>query len=237
MSSQYANLRLAVLQANLALPKFDLVVFTWGNVSAVDREQGVMAIKPSGVAYDELRAEHIVVLRLEDGHIVEGNLRPSSDTATHLYLYQQFPELGGITHTHSRWAVARAQAGLDLPAYGTTHADHFYGAVPCTRELNAAEIEGDYELNTGLVIAETFRTRQIDPTAVPAVLVAGHGPFAFGKTAMDSVHNAVVLNECCLMASETERNNPEVKPISQVLLDKHYFRKHGSAAYYGQESE
>lgn len=236
MSDKYQKLRQQVLEANLALPDFDLVVFTWGNVSAVDRELGVMAIKPSGVAYEELKSEHIVVLDLEDGSIVDGNLKPSSDTATHLYLYRQFPSLGGITHTHSRWAVARAQAGLDLPAYGTTHADHFYGPVPCTRELTAEEIIGDYELNTGVVIKETFSDRQIDPLAVPAVLVAGHGPFAFGKNAMDSVHNAVVLNECCLMASETERNNPNVKPIAQVLLDKHYFRKHGSDAYYGQNN-
>lgn len=236
MSDKYQKLRQQVLEANLALPDFDLVVFTWGNVSAVDRELGVMAIKPSGVAYEELKSEHIVVLGLEDGSIVDGNLKPSSDTATHLYLYRQFHSLGGITHTHSRWAVARAQAGLDLPAYGTTHADHFYGPVPCTRELTAEEIIGDYELNTGVVIKETFSDRQIDPLAVPAVLVAGHGPFAFGKNAMDSVHNAVVLNECCLMASETERNNPNVKPIAQVLLDKHYFRKHGSDAYYGQNN-
>ncbi len=235
MSDLYSKLRRDVLEANLALPAYDLVVFTWGNVSAVDREAGVMAIKPSGVAYEELQAGHIVILSLEDGRVIEGDLRPSSDTPTHLYLYQQFPGLGGITHTHSRWAVARAQAGLDLPAYGTTHADHFYGPVPCTRELSDEEIEGDYELNTGVVIAESFRTRGIDPLAVPAVLVAGHGPFAFGKTAMDSVHNAVVLNECCLMASETERNNPAIKPISQTLLDKHYFRKHGSSAYYGQK--
>lgn len=233
--SVYDVLCKQVLEANLSLPKHDLVVFTWGNVSAVDRELGVMAIKPSGVEYDVLKAEDVVVLRLTDGEVVQGELKPSSDTPTHLYLYQQFKSIGGITHTHSRWAVAWAQAERDLPAYGTTHADHFYGPVPCTRVLTADEVRSAYELNTGVVIAETFTERAIDPTAVPAVLVAGHGPFAFGKTAIDSVHNAVVLNECCLMASETERVNPKARPIDQVLLDKHYFRKHGSSAYYGQK--
>lgn len=234
MSNQYQDLKEAVLKANLALPAYDLVVFTWGNVSAVDRELGVMAIKPSGVEYDDLKAEDIVVLSLADGSVVDGSMKPSSDTATHLYLYQQFPQLGGITHTHSRYAVGWAQAARDLPAYGTTHADHFYGPVPCTRELTDDEINQAYELNTGVVIAETFRAREVDPIAVPAVLVAGHGPFAFGKNALDSVHNAVVLNECCLMATATEQNNPEIQPISQTLLDKHYFRKHGAGAYYGQ---
>lgn len=235
MMSPYYNLRQAVFDANLALPAFDLVVFTWGNVSAVDREQGVMAIKPSGIEYDALTVEDIVVLSLEDGSIVEGSKKPSSDTATHLYLYQQFPGISGITHTHSRYAVSWAQAYRDLPAYGTTHADHFYGPVPCTRELTDDEIRNDYELNTGVVIAETFRERTIDPVAVPAVLVAGHGPFAFGTSAMDSVHNAVVLNECCLMATHTEQNKPDIQPIPQSLLDKHYFRKHGANAYYGQD--
>lgn len=235
MSDLYKNLRKSVLEANLALPAYDLVVFTWGNVSAVDRELGVMGIKPSGVEYDDLSDNDIVILSLEDGSVVAGDLKPSSDTATHLYLYQQFREIAGITHTHSRYAVAWAQAYRDLPAYGTTHADHFYGPVPCTRELTDDEIATEYELNTGVVIAETFKTRGIDPMAVPAVLVAGHGPFAFGRNAQDSVHNAVVLNECCLMATNTEQNNPDVHPISQGLLDKHYFRKHGSGAYYGQE--
>lgn len=235
MQSKYQALKEAVLEANLLLPQYDLVVFTWGNVSAVDRELNVMAIKPSGVAYDALKADDIVVLSLDDGNVVEGNFKPSSDTATHLYLYQQFPDIGGITHTHSRYAVSWAQAGRSLPAYGTTHADHFYGPVPCTRQLSKKEIEGDYELNTGKVIVECFKDKRQDPVAMPAVLVAGHGPFTFGPDAKTSVVNSVVLNECCLMASETERNNENATPIPQALLDKHYYRKHGKDAYYGQD--
>lgn len=221
------------LQANLDLPKHQLVVFTWGNVSAIDRERGLMIIKPSGVPYDQLEERHMVIVDL-DGKVIGGTYKPSSDTATHLELYRCFPTLGGIVHTHSRWATAWAQANLDLPAFGTTHADYFYGDVPCTRLLTPAEIETDYELNTGRVIIETFEKRSLDPAAVPAVLVAGHGPFAWGTSATDAVHNAVVLEECAMMSLHTRMLNPARPSIDQVLLDKHYLRKHGKNAYYGQ---
>jgi L-ribulose-5-phosphate 4-epimerase len=223
-----------VLKANLDLPRHQLVVFTWGNVSGIDRSRGLIVIKPSGVPYDQLAAEQMVVLDL-DGNIQGGNYRPSSDTATHLALYRRFPEIGGIVHTHSRWATTWAQACQDLPAYGTTHADYFYGAVPCTRPLSHEEIGGDYELNTGKVIIDTFEQRGLDPVAVPGVLVANHGTFAWGKNAAEAVHNAVVLEECCMMGLNARLLTPGLQQIDQALLDKHYLRKHGKNAYYGQK--
>ncbi len=231
----YQALKKRVFTANMELPKLGLVIFTWGNVSEVDREQNVMAIKPSGVDYDQLKEEDIVVLDLKTGKVLEGDLNPSSDTDTHLYLYQQFSEIGGIVHTHSTWAVSWAQAGRDLPAYGTTQADTFYGDVPCTRKLTNEEIHGKYELNTGKVIQETFLERKLDPLAIPGVLVSGHGPFTFGSNGEKAVYNAKVLEECCRMATITETVNPEIKRIEQGLLDKHYMRKHGPNAYYGQK--
>jgi L-ribulose-5-phosphate 4-epimerase len=223
----------ATMQANLDLPRHNLVVFTWGNVSAIDRSRGLVVIKPSGVPYEQLEARHMVILDL-DGHVVQGTYKPSSDTATHLALYRQYPEIGGIVHTHSRWATTWAQACLDLPAFGTTHADYFYGDIPCTRQLTKAEIENDYELNTGKVIIETFTQRQLDPMAIPGVLVGSHGPFAWGTSASDAVHNAVVMEECAMMAINTRILQPDQPSIDQVLLNKHYLRKHGKNAYYGQ---
>ncbi|MDD2534364.1 MAG: L-ribulose-5-phosphate 4-epimerase [Eubacteriales bacterium] len=222
-----------VLQANLALPRYNLVTFTWGNVSGIDRELGLVVIKPSGVPYDELESRHMVVLDLE-GHVKQGQYRPSSDTATHLALYRRYTGISGIVHTHSRWATTWAQACLDLPAFGTTHADYFYGDVPCTRHLTHAEINGEYELNTGKVIIETFEGRKIDPVAVPGVLVASHGPFTWGTSASDAVHNAVVLEECSMMALNARLLNQSLPSVDQNLLDKHYLRKHGKHAYYGQ---
>ena len=222
-----------VLEANLALPKYGMVTFTWGNVSAIDRARGLVVIKPSGVAYEGMTAEHMVVVDL-DGKLVQGDYRPSSDTATHLELYRAFPAIGGVVHTHSRWATAWAQAGKGIPAFGTTHADYFYGEIPCARPLCEAEMKVDYELNTGRVIVATFQERGIDPAAVPGVLVSGHGPFAWGRNAEDAVHNAVVMEEVAMMALQTLQLNPSAPPIDQVLLDKHYLRKHGKDAYYGQ---
>lgn len=233
----YQALKQRVYDANMALPQLDLVIFTWGNVSEVDRGAGIFAIKPSGVDYDKLRPEDIVIVSLETGEVIEGEMNPSSDTATHWVLYNEFPEIGGVVHTHSSWAVSWAQACRALPAYGTTHADYFYGEVPCTRKLTDDEMEQAYELNTGKVIAATFKERQIEPMAVPAVLVAGHGPFAWGKDGHQAVHNAKVLEECSKMAARAETINPDVKPIEQGLLDKHYLRKHGPNAYYGQKKE
>ncbi len=222
------------LQANLDLPAHKLVVFTWGNVSAIDRERGLVAIKPSGVPYDQLEARHIVVMDL-DGNVRSGTYKPSSDTATHLELYRSFPNIQGIVHTHSRWATIWAQACRDLPAYGTTHADYFYGSIPCTRGMTKNEIDQEYELNTGKVIVETFKERDLKAAAVPAVLVAGHGPFAWGKDASDAVHNAVVLEECAMMAWHAKLLQPDLSTLDQNLLDKHYLRKHGKNAYYGQK--
>lgn len=227
------NLIKETLEANLDLPKHQLVVFTWGNVSAIDRERGLVAIKPSGVPYDQMEARHIIIVDLE-GKVVSGTYKPSSDTATHLELYRRFPTIGGVVHTHSRWATTWAQACLDLPAFGTTHADYFYGDVPCTRHLTTEEITTDYELNTGKVIVETFEQRQLDAAALPGVLVAGHGPFTWGMSAADAVHNAVVLEECAMMAFHARMLNPGLSSLDQVLLDKHYLRKHGKNAYYGQ---
>lgn len=228
------QLKQQVLDANLALPKHHLVTFTWGNVSAIDRESGRVVIKPSGVEYDGMQAEDMVVVDLASGHVVEGNKKPSSDTATHLALYRAFPHIGGIVHTHSRHATIWSQAGLDLPPWGTTHADYFYGTVPCTRLMNQDEIEGDYEHETGEVIIETFTQRDIDPMQVPAVLVHSHGPFAWGCDAADAVHNAVVLEECAYMGIFSRQLMPEIDSMQRALLDKHYLRKHGAGAYYGQ---
>lgn len=224
-----------VCEANLLLPKYGLVTFTWGNVSAIDREKGLVVIKPSGVAYENMKPEHMVVVDLQ-GNIVQGSLNPSSDTATHLELYRQFENLGGIVHTHSRQATSFAQAERDIPCYGTTHADYFYGPVPCTRMLTQEEIEQDYELNTGRVIVETFRARRIDPMAVPGVVVRKHGPFAWGKNAMKAVESAAVMEEVAAMALLTEQLDARVAPAPQCILDKHYFRKHGANAYYGQKA-
>ena len=223
-----------VCKANLELPKHGLVTFTWGNVSGVDREQGLVVIKPSGVSYENMTAEDMVVVRLSDGAVVEGKWKPSSDTDTHLALYNAFPALGGIVHTHSRWATSFAQAGKGVPAFGTTQGDYFYGEIPCTRKMTPEEIGGKYELETGNVIIETFNSRKIDPAQVPAVLVYSHGPFAWGKDAMDAVHNAVVLEEVSFMAFHAMAMTPGLPPMQQELLDKHYLRKHGPGAYYGQ---
>jgi len=226
------QLKQQVYEANLTLPKYGLVTFTWGNVSGVDRENGLMVIKPSGVAYEAMTADDMVVVDL-DGNKVEGNLNSSSDTPTHLALYKAFPDIGGVVHTHSRWATIFAQAGLDIPALGTTHADYFYGDIPCTREMTVSEIKGDYEKETGNVIVECFMS--LDPNDMPAVLVYSHGPFAWGKDPKDAVHNAVVLEELAFMAWHNLALEPEIAPMRKELLDKHYLRKHGKDAYYGQK--
>ena len=226
------DLKARVCAQNLALVRHGLVVLTWGNVSAVDREKGLVVIKPSGVSYENMTAADMVVVDL-DGKVVEGKYRPSSDTPTHVYLYKAFPEVGGIVHTHSCCATAWAQAGRAIPPYGTTHADAFYGAVPCARALTQAEVEGEYEKNTGKVIAETFAKK--DPMAIPAVLVKSHGPFTWGATPEKAVENAVTLEAVAKMAIETERINAEAGNVDGYLLDKHYFRKHGKNAYYGQK--
>lgn len=225
------QLKNEVWRANLALPKHGLVTFTWGNVSAFDRERELMVIKPSGVPYEALTAEHMVVVDLQ-GQVVEGDYKPSSDTPTHLVLYQAFPKIGGIVHTHSPWATSWAQAGKGIPPFGTTHADYFYGEIPCTRPMTDAEIQGEYEKETGHVIVETFR--KINPEHMPGVLVHAHAPFAWGKDAVEAVHNAVVLEETAKMALQTLALNPLAKPMNQALLDRHYLRKHGASAYYGQ---
>jgi L-ribulose-5-phosphate 4-epimerase len=227
-------LKQEVLKANLELPRYGLVTFTWGNVSAIDRESGLVVIKPSGVEYDVMTADDMVVVSLETGDVVDGKKKPSSDTATHLALYRAFPSIGGIVHTHSRHATIWSQAGKDLPAWGTTHADYFYGDIPCTRLMTEAEIEGEYELETGNVIIETFEKRGIDAAQVPAVLVHSHGPFAWGKDAHTAVHNAVVLEEIAYMGIFSRQLTPELPNMQQTLLDKHFLRKHGKNAYYGQ---
>ncbi|NLM24767.1 MAG: L-ribulose-5-phosphate 4-epimerase [Firmicutes bacterium] len=226
------ELRKEVLEANLELNNKGLVVYTWGNVSGIDRELGLVVIKPSGVPYEELTAANLVVVNLA-GELVEGDMRPSSDLPTHLELYRQFPEIGGVAHTHSTYATAWAQAKTGIPCLGTTHADHFYGEVPCTRPLTQEEVQGDYELNTGKVIVEHFQ--KLNYQEMPAVLVAQHGPFTWGKSATEAVMNSVVLEETATMASLTIGINPTVQPISQYLLDKHFLRKHGANAYYGQK--
>ncbi len=225
------ELKQVVLEANLQLPKYRLVTFTWGNVSGIDRERGLVVIKPSGVEYDKMTKDDMVVVDLE-GNVVEGKLKPSSDTPTHLVLYKSFPYVGGIVHTHSPWATIWAQAGKGIPALGTTHADYFYGEIPCTRKMTEAEIKEAYELETGKVIVETFSF--LDPMKMPGVLVHGHGPFAWGNDPYNAVHNAVVLEEVAKMAARTCHLNPNVQPIAQSLLDRHYLRKHGANAYYGQ---
>ena len=228
-----ASLKQQVLEANLLLPKYNLVTFTWGNVSGIDRERGLVAIKPSGVSCEGMTAEDMVVVDL-DGNVVEGKWKPSSDTPTHLALYKAFSGLGGVVHTHSRWATTFAQAGMEIPAMGTTQGDYFCGDIPCTRLMTPQEIAGEYELETGNVIIETFRERGVDPVRVPAVLVRSHGPFAWGKDAMDAVHNAVVLEEVAFMDWHALAIRPQAGRMQQELLDKHYLRKHGPGAYYGQ---
>jgi len=226
------KLKEQVCQANLQLPKHGLVTFTWGNVSGIDREQGLVVIKPSGVSYDDMKADDMVVVSLETGKVVEGKLKPSSDTPTHLELYKAFPNIGGVVHTHSRWATSFAQAGRGIAPLGTTHGDYFYGEIPCTRKMTPAEIQGEYEKETGTVIIETFQGR--DPDSIPAVLVYSHGPFAWGKDPLEAVHNAVVLEEIAFMNIQTMLLTPAIPPMQQELLDKHYLRKHGKNAYYGQ---
>lgn len=226
------SLKEKVLKANLDLVKHGLVLFTWGNVSEIDRASGLVVIKPSGVSYENMKAEDMVVVDLH-GNVVEGKLRPSSDTPTHLEIYKAFPEVGGITHTHSTYATAWAQTGREIPFYGTTHADYFYGDIPCARALTKNEIEGEYEKNTGLVIVETFQNRK--PLEVPGVLVKSHGVFAFGKDGAESVYHATVLEEVAKMATITESVNPQVQRADHFMLEKHYQRKHGKNAYYGQK--
>ncbi len=226
------KLKEQVFRANQLLPKHNLVTFSFGNVSGIDREQGLVVIKPSGVSYDEMKAEDMAIVELETGKVVEAKLKPSSDTLTHIELYKAFSTIGGIVHTHSRWATVFAQAGRGIMAFGTTHADYFHGEVPCTRKLTKVEIEGEYEKETGLVIKETFQGK--DPEAIPAVLVHSHGPFAWGVDPIDAVHNAVVLEEVAFMNFHAMLIEPGIPPMQQELLDKHYLRKHGSNAYYGQ---
>ena len=226
------QLKEKVFQANLLLPKHGLITFTWGNVSGIDRGKGLVVIKPSGVSYDVMKADDMVVVDLKTGKTVEGSLKPSSDTPTHLELYKAFPNIGGVVHTHSRWATSFAQAGHGVMALGTTQGDYFYGEIPCTRKMTKAEIEGEYEKETGVVIKETFQGK--DPDAIPAVLVYSHGPFTWGTDPMDAVHNAVVLEEVAFMNFHTLMLEPGISPMQQELLDKHYLRKHGANAYYGQ---
>ena len=228
------ELKQKVYEANMLLPKYGLITFTWGNVSEIDRESGLVVIKPSGVPYDTMKAEDMVVLDL-DGNRVEGSMKPSSDAPTHILLYKKFPKIGGVVHTHSSFATSWAQSGRDIPCYGTTHADYFYGSIPCARSLTKEEIESEYEHNTGEVIAAEFANRGIDYEAVPGVLCTNHGPFTWGKDGHEAVHNAVVLEEVAKMAFRTELLNKDVQPAPQTIQDKHYFRKHGANAYYGQK--
>lgn len=227
------KLKQEVFEANLLLPKYKLVTFTWGNVSGVDREKGLMVIKPSGVEYDTMKCEDMVVVDLKTGKKFEGDLNPSSDTDTHVALYNAFPNIKGIVHTHSRWATVFAQSGRGIPALGTTHGDYFYGEIPCTRKMTPEEIAGKYELETGNVIIETFNGK--NPDDIPSVLVHSHGPFCWGTDPMNAVHNAVVLEELAFMAWHNLIMNPDIPPMQQELLDKHYLRKHGANAYYGQK--
>lgn len=228
------KLKQEVYEANMLLPHYGLITFTWGNVSGIDREKGLIVIKPSGVEYDIMKAEDMVVVSLETGEVVEGKLNPSSDTPTHIELYKAFTDISGVVHTHSRWATTMAQAGMGIPALGTTHGDYFYGEIPCTRKMTPEEIASEYEKETGTVIIETFK----DKTAsmVPAVLVHSHGPFAWGTSPKDAVHNAVVLEEISFMAWHDKMLKNDITPMQDELLDKHYLRKHGANAYYGQRA-
>lgn len=229
------KLKKEVYEANVLLPEYNLVTFTWGNVSSIDRENNYVVIKPSGVEYKDLTPDNMVVVNFE-GEILEGDLNPSSDTATHIELYKQFPEINGVVHTHSPWAVTYAQAGVDIPAAGTTHADYFYGSIPVTRQMSKNEIVNDYEEQTGKVIVETFEDRKLSPKQVPGVLVNDHGPFVWGTSAENAVHNAVVLEEVAKLTYHTNQLNPHKIDMSKELLDKHYLRKHGDNAYYGQNN-
>ena len=226
------ELKQKVYEANMLLPKHNLVTFTWGNVSGIDRDKGLFVIKPSGVDYETMKPEDMVVVDL-DGNKVEGDLNPSSDTETHRIFYQKFPNIGGVVHTHSPWATSWAQAGRSIPCYGTTHADYFFGDIPCARSLTADEINGEYEKNTGIVIAETFEGK--NPIYVPGVLCTNHGPFSWGADAAEAVHNAVVMEEVAKMAYRCEHLKKDIEEAPQVLQDKHFFRKHGENAYYGND--
>lgn len=227
------KLKESVFRANLELPQKGLVTYTWGNVSGINREKGLVVIKPSGVSYEEMKVSDMVVVDL-DGNIVEGKLNPSSDTATHLVLYKEFPQIGGVVHTHSPWATSWAQAGRDIPCFGTTHCDYFYGSIPCTRKMTKKEVEGEYELETGNVIVERFKL--LNANDIPGVVVCNHGPFCWGKSPEEAVHNAVVMEEVSKMAFRTVSLNPKQPPVEQYLLDKHFLRKHGENAYYGQKT-
>jgi L-ribulose-5-phosphate 4-epimerase len=231
MAGMLEELKLEVLNANLELPARGLVTYTWGNVSGIDRESGLVVIKPSGIAYSDLKLEQLVVVDLS-GKIIEGKLNPSSDTPTHLVLYKHFKSIGAVVHTHSRWATIWSQAGRSIPAFGTTHADYFFGNIPCTRKMNSSEISGTYEEETGNVIVETFA--DLLPDVIPSVLVRSHGPFCWGKSPDEAVHNSVVLEELAMMAYYTLSLSPEAEPVHKDILDKHYLRKHGTKAYYGQ---
>ena len=228
------ELKEQVYEANMLLPKHNLVTFTWGNVSGIDRAKGLFVIKPSGVEYDEMKPTDMVVVDL-DGKRVEGDLNPSSDTETHRIFYQKFPNIGGVVHTHSRWATLFAQAGRGVRAYGTTHADYYYGEIPCTRDMTEEEIKSAYEYNTGIVAVERFEKAHLNPDHIPAVLVKNHGPFCWGTDSFNAVHNAVVLEEVAMMAFHTEMLTPGVQAMQKTLLDKHFLRKHGANAYYGQK--
>ena len=228
------KLKQEVFEANLLLPKYELITFTWGNVSAIERESNLVIIKPSGVEYDTMKVEDMVVCDM-DGKVVEGHYKPSSDLMTHLEFYKNFKDIKAVVHTNSRYATSWAQAGLDIPAFGTTHADYFYGNIPCTRLMSESEIKGEYELETGKVIVETFNERKIDPNQMPGVLVHSHGPFTWGTSAVNAVHNSVVLEELALMAMNTLVINKETSAMQSTLLDKHFLRKHGPGAYYGQK--
>ena len=229
------TLKKEVYEANMELPKRGLITYTWGNVSGIDKETGYFVIKPSGVDYDTMTCEDMVVIDL-NGNKIEGNYKPSSDTPTHIELYKRYPEIGGIVHTHSTWATSWAQACRSIPLYGTTHADYFYGSIPCARSLTAEEINGEYEKNTGLVIIETFEEKGLNPMHTPGVLCANHGPFTWGKDTAEAVHNAVVLEEVAKMSCYTEKINEHVQPAPQAIANKHFIRKHGENAYYGQNT-
>lgn len=236
MKENLSEIKKRVCKANLDLPKAGLVKLTWGNASEIDRDNGLIIIKPSGVDYKTMSPEDMVVTDL-DGKVIEGKLNPSSDLPTHVYLYKKFKMIGGIVHTHSSWAVSWAQAGRDIPVYGTTHADHYYGPIPCARELSQKEVDTDYEKDTGKVIVETLKERDIDPLAVPGVLVKSHGPFVWGKNVTDAVKNAIVLDDVAFKALCTEQLLHQIPQVPQYLMDKHYLRKHGPNAYYGQNKQ